>query len=180
MQNDKATVDGALHMLEGILSGIGVDDTINVKEMVALTNWRDAHRDMMGVHPFCELKLFLDKITADGVLDRDETEDLKWFLGQLCSERNHYDGVSANIKRLDGLLRGIVADGEINDAEIGMLKQWLRDNERLGGIYPYDELTSLLIHLTKDGSPTGEAREQLLGFIRGYLEIGCAGSPIQV
>lgn len=67
-----------------------------------------------------------------------------------------------SLHSLLGLLQGISADLEINDAEIYFLTNWLSEHEALEAFHPYNEIVPILREALDDGVISQEEREDLL------------------
>lgn len=166
----KQNRDKAIHSLEGILNGIYIDKDINELEVKELASWCDNHLEYVNRHPFKELIPKIHEIIDDGIVTDNEYQDLKWFIQSLTTKNEFYDAITSDIQRLQGVLHGILADNEISDMEVINLKKWLLDNEQLIGIYPFDELESMVIGITQDGKITNEERDYLLRFISDFVD----------
>lgn len=166
----KQELDTAVHTLEGILKGIAIDNDISKLEVNELNYWCNHHYEFVQNHPYDQLIPFIRNISSDGVITKNEYDDLIWFINQLSTENKFYDVITSDIQRLEGILHGIFADNVISDEEIFKLKSWLLDNEKLIGVYPYDELESLVIGITQDGIITDEERKVLKRFIIEFTE----------
>jgi NAD-dependent DNA ligase len=166
----KQNRDKAIHSLEGILNGIYIDKDINELEIKELSSWCDNHLEYINRNPFNEIIPRIHGIIDDGIVTDNEYRDLKWFIQTLTTKNEFYDVITSDIQRLQGVLHGILADNKISDAEINSLKEWLLDNEQLIGIYPFDELESLVIGITQDGKITNDERDYLLRFISDFVD----------
>ena len=71
---------------------------------------------------------------------------------------------------MEGIFHGILADNLITDEEIKNLENWLFDNEDLIGVYPFDEIESLLIGITEDGIITEKERNYLKLFLSEFVD----------
>ena len=162
-------VDTAVHTLEGILRGIAMDGVIAPKELSELKSWASDHRKLLGDHPFSELVPKIDAALADGVIDSEEQADILWVCQNLQSESIYYDAITSDIQRLQGILHGVLADGEITDDEIRQISSWVEEQSHLKGCYPYDEIDSLLTHVLKDGQIDECERKMLSLFFEDFV-----------
>jgi len=167
---EKAEIDKAFHTLEGILKGIYIDKVINKTEIDELSAWCANYISYIDRQQFSEVIPLIEKALEDGKLTEDEIEDLKWFIGNLITKNKYYDVVTSDIQRLEGIIHGILADNEINNAEIECLKQWLLENEHLIGVYPFDEIEATLVGITEDGIVTDEERDYLKVFLSQFID----------
>lgn len=154
-------VDRAVHTLEGILKGIAIDGVIAPKELAELKAWSYDNRKLIGNHPFSELIPKIEAALSDGVIDAEEQADMLWLCQNLQSGSIYYDDATSDIQRLQGILHGILSEGEITDEEVRQLSQWTDDHSHLKGCYPYDEIDALLTQVLRDGQIDTSEREML-------------------
>lgn len=166
----KAEINKAMNLLDGLLTGLSIDKEINKLEIEELNSWCEKYLICIKKHPYNELIPFIRSITEDGLITEDEKHDLKWVINQILSENQYYDVITNDIQKLMGIIHGILADNIITDEEILLLKNWLLDNEHLVGIYPFDELESLLVGIMEDGVITEKERAYLKVFIAQFID----------
>lgn len=166
----KSELDKALHTLEGILKGIGLDQMITNKEIDELSQWCSAHSQYIEVHPFSEVFKILYLALEDGIIDNEEKEDILWLCKNFTTENIFYDYLTADLQRLQGILHGILADNIIKDTEVHQLKDWLSTNEHLKGSYPYDEIVSLLQGILADGVIDNEEKKLLKLYFSEFID----------
>lgn len=167
----KARLSKAINTLSGILTGMDIDRVFNGKEIHALRGWIEDHEDLARRHPFNEIFPRLSEALSDGVLDREEIEDLKWLCGKLAPEAHYYNGITAQMQELQGVLGGIVADGVVTDTEIRELREWVHNSEHLKTCWPYDEIDSLLTQVLKDGIIDADERQMLMHFLSEFTSV---------
>lgn len=76
----------------------------------------------------------------------------------------HFTGKSRldkSINSLLGLIEGIAIDGQINPAEIALMKMWLEDHRDLRARHPYSELIPVVEEALSDGILDAEERADL-------------------
>jgi hypothetical protein len=166
--------DRSVQTLTGIVAGISIDGRLNAAEVAELLNWCREYSDLLGRSPFNELKAKLDEALADGVIDPEEQEDLLWVCQNLSPDSPFYDEITQDVQRLHGLMHGIMADGEINVDEARGLQDWVDEHSHLKGMYPYDELDSLLTAALKDGRIDEQEQETLKEFFDDFVEYSFA------
>lgn len=169
----KEEMHKALNSLAGMLSGIITDGKISEAESNEIKNWYSLHRHLVNVHPFSEIFPALDMAFADDVLDLEEVEGALWLCQRFLDTRNdklYFDCITSQIQKLEGMLHGIISDGEISDAEIENLRSWLDDNDYLSGIYPFDEVYSLLVAAREDGVISDDERNMLKAFFATFVD----------
>ncbi|HAW21733.1 MAG TPA: NAD-dependent DNA ligase, partial [Flavobacteriales bacterium] len=161
----RQNLNRSLALLRGILDGIGIDGTVNDREIAELRSWCDENSSFANRNPFNELLPLLDSCLSDGILDREEIEDIQWFLSRALDDNQFYDARTSDLQRLQGMMHGILADGIVSEEEVVQLSGWLDDNEHLSGCYPYDELYAVLLEVLKDG----KVDEQEAEFLKAYF-----------
>jgi NAD-dependent DNA ligase len=65
------------------------------------------------------------------------------------------------VNELIGMLRGIIADGEISVAETDVLAKWMLQNREVVDVWPVEPLASRLNAIYADGVVSDEEREDL-------------------
>lgn len=78
----------------------------------------------------------------------------------------HRQRADKAVQTLQGLIRGITIDGELNAAEIAELLNWTREFADLIGRAPFNELKSKLDEITADRQIDPEEQEDLLWVCR--------------
>lgn len=147
----KSELDTILNTLIGILEGITLDKKITQKELKELNHWCNFYHKYEKRHPFNQLLPIIDSALEDNILIDEEVQDIFWLVKNLRNSTGYYDSVTASLQRLYGLFHGILADNEVNEAEIQNLREWLDRHDYLKGCYPYDEIDSLIMTVLADG-----------------------------
>lgn len=165
--------DTALHVLEGFLEGVGMDHVINLREHGEIRDWirsheRLAEKDLV----FRELLKTLQLAIADGKLESDEILDLRALCQRAKLGGGYYDWTTHAIQELHGILHGLVADLEINEAELRGLQDWLEDYESLRGVWPVTEIESVVVKVLADGRIDEAEHRMMLHFFSEF-----AGNP---
>lgn len=70
--------------------------------------------------------------------------------------------ISNSIQTLIGIIKGILCDNILADAEIIYLHNWMKDNSYLSGHYPFDIIFNALNDILEDGIISKNEREFLL------------------
>ena len=150
--------DTALHLLEGFLSGLHLDHTINLKEHRALGDWIYSHESLAARDSvFSELLLTLKAAIADGILTPDEMADISSLCQRAKSNSIYYDSVTHAVQELHGILHGAIADLVINEAELTGIQDWLDEHSDIRGIWPVTEIESVIVKVMKDRKIGGAA-----------------------
>ncbi len=165
----KQNIDRQLHELDGMLRGLLLDGRIDEQERPVVEGWVAALGDLRDQAPFKTVCDALVAFLEDEEPTEEQLADLVWLCGRFTTPNVFYDAVTAQVQRLHGLLRGVLADDQLFDAEIEGLHTWLRDNRQLGGTYPYDDFRRLLSRVLEDGRVTEEERSTLRTFMENFL-----------
>lgn len=160
----KQRLDRDLHELEGILLGIAIDGQINPAESLAMQRWCNRHGATAARAPFDELVPLIQRSTEDGILDLGERRDIEAAIARIRTPNEFYNLATADMQRLHGILAGIASDGRVNDQEVAALATWLEGANNLRGMWPYDEVYSLVVRALADGAIDSEERRAILGF----------------
>lgn len=80
--------------------------------------------------------------------------------GRHCQERPH---------EFTGLLKGVLADGEVNLGEATFIKQWLEANWDYIGQWPFDVLYERIGAFLADGRLDSEEEKELLGILAAHV-----------
>jgi len=163
--------DKAMNSLIGILEGINIDKNINPEELYEIKHWCQFYRKLSDKRPFDEVFEILDIALEDDVISNDELQDIIWCCKQNLGDGEYYDLITSGIQNIQGMLHGILADGEISNAEIYALRTWLWDHEEMKSTYPYDELCSIVSDIVKDGIITENERNTLKVFFSQFFDI---------
>ncbi len=162
-------LDLAIHTLEGLIKGIAIDSSINQLELETLNNWISEHILLKKRHPFNELIPKLSEVIEDRVIDESEKSDIIWLCRRLHTDNIYYNEITSDLQRLQGILGGIIADGVILKQELVSLENWLEEHRLLKTCWPYDEVTSLVAEVLKDGKIDQKEHEMLLNFFDEFI-----------
>jgi hypothetical protein len=156
----KAMFEKTMNTLNGIIQGIEADERINDAEINELQNWCMLQQDHRSKYPFMEIIPLIKSSIEDGILTRDEIDDILWLLNNYLHINPYYDILTSDMHTLQGILHGILSDNIIDIKELHYLREWMNDNSHLESMYPYDEVYSLLHKVLKDGQL--DSQEELL------------------
>lgn len=84
-----------------------------------------------------------------------------------------YCDTTKNLQELQGLLIGVMSDGELNDKEIVQIKYWVETHLDLSGNYPFDKIYKLLQKVFEDNIITEQERADLCKLFNSII------SPIE-
>ena len=166
----KNYVKNSIERLYGIIEGVAIDTQINDKEIIALKNWTDTHESLHSVEPFRELDRLLSDILEDGVIDFQEREDLLDWCAESINERGFLKDFTEIVRRLHGVLSGVICDRLITTEELRGLGDWLIDYENLHGWWPFNELSIHIKNILKDGKIDSAEQQTLQSFFNDFNE----------
>lgn len=166
-----AELHKAVNTLRGLVAGMTTDRIATQEEVDELANWCIAHSDLINKHPFKELIPMIERVYGDGIVTAEEASDIIWLCNNFVSDSDYYDLITSSIQFLHGLIHGIMADGKISDSEIHALQKWIAENNYLMGVYPFDEVESLLMSILMDGQVTEDERDMLKAFFSNFIDL---------
>lgn len=163
----RSRLEKSVNSLVGIVEGITIDQEINAREVRFLQDWLSEHTELEDRHPYNELMPVVMAALRDGVLTKDERDDILWLCNRLCSV-GYYDEVTADLQRLHALTGAILADGVISEAELRGLSDWLGDHQHLKSCWPYDEIDSLIVTVMADKKISDQEQKLLKSFFSEF------------
>lgn len=176
----RSEADKAINSLKGILEGINLDNSVNALEINELNEWAKKHKGLVNRNPFREFMAIIEECANQDVADKEVIEDLFWLCQKYENDNYYYNAVTADLQTLQGLCHGILADGIINDKEIYELNAWLEKNKHLTTYYPYDELCSLLLSITSDGTIDDGERLVLKAYFNQFVKLAHTAMDLKV
>lgn len=166
-----AELHKAINTLRGIVAGITTDKRISEDEINELSHWCFSHAHLIDRHPFSELIPLIESVYKDGIVTKEETNDIVWMCNNFVSDSHYYDLITSSLQFLNGMIHGILSDGQITDEEIHTLGTWIRNNEYLSGCYPFDEIESILLQILSDGIVTDDERDMLKAYLSNFIDL---------
>lgn len=166
--------DKAIHTLEGILRGMYIDGHFNPKEIEELDRWSQGHRELLQKPPFVEIMAAIRHALADGHIDEEELADILWVIDNAKSSSEYYAPITNDIQQLHGMLHGITADDVISPEELRGLHNWILERDYLKGMYPYDEIESLIVATLRDGKIDDREHDALMQFFENFINYSTA------
>jgi NAD-dependent DNA ligase len=163
-------ISRALHVLDGILMGIGADKIINEQEVKALKEWLENHKNLIDVCPFSELYEITSRILENKRIDKADHDELLDFCRNFRSSNGPIDIMTMEMRNLHGFLFGIIADNRISKEELEALRKWMGFHSSNSSKWPFNELDSLIENVLADGIITEEEQQAILSFARGFIE----------
>lgn len=158
--------------LQGYLQGMALDSALDDAESRNLRQWLIRNDPLLDKPPFKDLKEQVYRILEDGHLDTEEWENISWLCASLTAE----DGpgrlrIAADMRRLQGILRGVLSDGRITLDEVQGLESWLADHGHMAGYWPYDEIVRLVKEVLQDQQVDESERDVLQAYFNDFTLI---------
>lgn len=163
----------AISEFYGIVRGFSIDNNITSEEAAYIRNWRDEYCIYTGIQEIASIISTIDKILEDGIITVQESFELQRTV------RQYMDVVSGSpvtlaTQILNGIMQGIIIDGEISAEESEHLRRWLYDNIYLSGHHPFDKVMEILEDALFDSVITKEESEYITETISNIL------NPVEV
>lgn len=174
-----AELHKAINTLRGLVAGISSNEGVSSKEMDELVHWCSIHANLRNRHPFSELLPTIERSMKDGKIDAEEQQDILWLCNNFVDESKYYDITTSSIQFLNGLIHGVMADGQLNDGEITSLRLWLDSNDFLQGTYPFDEFYSMIHSIMQDKVITEDERSSLMAFMSCVIDFKDSANLIE-
>lgn len=139
------TATKALIVLKGLLEGMKCDGKLNDLEIAKIKSWTSEY-SFLKIHSIIKLIFnHLEATLEDHALTLGEAQDLIWMIDR--NLKCDYDEITILIQELQGIVSGIAADNIVSNDELIYLWNWLNQAEALNGIFPYDEIYSMIIQV---------------------------------
>ena len=152
-----------INELIGIIKGINFDGVINDKEVEHLQLWVDKNRNLAYEARQVELIKLVDSVLDDHIINHDERELLLGYAEEFQKEMGCR---TAKIFELNGIIEGIVCDGEVNKAEVYHLKEWMdKYGDSIRTHRASADLCRAVDNILENGIVTEEEQKQLLGML---------------
>lgn len=144
-----------INTLYGIIKGINYDGIIDDKEIEKLRLWVEDNRLYKQYSLFDRIINKLEEIIEDNVITEYERIELEKLVTSI-NESKMYSESTLALQILNGILDGIVCNQKVNQKEIENLNIWLRQNDYLKDVYPYDKVLLEVNKVLEDGILTEE------------------------
>lgn len=163
------TRDDALHSLEGLLRGVWMDGDVCQDEIDLLLAWTQTHQEFKEEKPFDVLIPELEGVLADRKFVDGELDNLFWMIEGYKMSSDTIHGSVPNTLKLKGMLRAVVADGSVSQAELKGLHDWLLfvNSEGLGS--ESKEITNLVDKAMRQENVSDATLSNLLHVFQGFL-----------
>ncbi|SHK37337.1 hypothetical protein [Hespellia stercorisuis] len=152
-----------INELIGIIKGINFDGVINDREVVRLQSWVDKNRNLAYEKYQIELIKMVDSVLEDHMIDDNEKD----LMLNTCEEHlKKIEDRSSRIYEINGIVEGVVCDGEVNEAEVLHLKEWMDAyGDSIRGHKPSAELCKAIDDVLEDGIVTEEEQAKPLDML---------------
>lgn len=165
-----------IHELFGIVKGIDFDDVINSMEIDQLRTWVDRNRNLAILPDEKAMIKLIDSVIEDNIITDEEKETLNDFIDSYYS-RNESKFIErkrvseAKLFELDGVIQGILADGEVNEKEVLRLNEWIINNySYLQNDSNFVKIFNEVQKILEDGVVTLEEQKELFEILSEQIE----------
>lgn len=155
LDNLDSKLETNINTLYGIIKGINYDGIIDDKEMRKLKSWIEDNRLYRQYLLFDRIISKLEEILDDNIITEYERIELEKLVTSINSSKI-YSESTLSLQVLDGILDGIVCNQKVNQKEIDSLNIWLKQNDYLKDVYPYDKVLLEIGKVLEDGILTEE------------------------
>ena len=162
----------ALSGLRGILHGIAADMVINDDERLFLETWMSDNEPLFMNKLLDEVNKKIRWICSSPTVSIDDIIQLASDIDYLVEYDDRLlakDGYDYLTEILIGICKGIDADRQLNNEEIGLLEAFISQNPYLQVSWPASELHKLIQAIIADGVITTDERDALQNFIRSLF-----------
>ena len=153
----------------GMIRGFSIDSEINAAETACIIEWKKDYQQYSNFKEFSSIISVIDSIYADSKITIAEIVELQStvisFLDVVSTAP-----VTLATQILDGIMKGITADGKISEEECKCLRQWLYDNIYLSGHFPFDKMLKTVEEVLMDSKVTEEESDYLSSIISELLD----------
>lgn len=156
---------GTLH---GLIDGISSDGKILPKEVEALQNWVNEHDQVIIRPPFTEIIQIIKEALSDMIITESELKDIRFVCNKVLSSFENISSNTTQIQKLHGIASGIAADGDLHTDEWVFLQNWLIENSKLKGSWPYDEIEALIVKHRSAEDLSLVEREIILHYLKDF------------
>lgn len=150
-----------INTLYGMIKGINYDGIIDDKEIKKLKSWVEDNRLYKQYLLFDRIISKLEEILYDSIITEYERIELEKLVTSINSSKI-YSESTLSLQVLNGILDGIVCNQKVNQKEIDNLNIWLKQNDYLKDVYPYDKVLLEVSKVLEDGVLTEEESNYIL------------------
>lgn len=159
---DKSSVITEFQKLKGILIGIFSDSKIYKSELDKLQKWRINNSVFSNDWQFKSIFNSLDNIlNTKSISSFVYTNLLNKISFIVDDQNNRYSNETLALVTLKGIIEGISSDGNISISELNSLESWMKANNSLKGIFPFDSIFSAVENVLKDNKISDDEENML-------------------
>ena len=166
--SDESIIRKAIGEFYGIIHGIAIDNEINEGELELISDWKNRNKkydDHLTVSSIIDL---INIVLADGVLTKEEIKEIEKTISAYLEEVSTSRVIMAT-QILNGILKGITADGKISEEECKSLHRWLYENSFLSEHFAFNQTLSIVDKIIKDNVITPEELDKLTSTVAELL-----------
>lgn len=176
----RSEIERCLAELQGLIEGVEVDAKVNDAELAALRRWSEHHaEDVSRGSALRDVARRVLQAIADERITDEERADIVWKCSQARTDGAYFALATRDMQRLHGVLGGVAADGVVTAAELRGLRTWMDDVAHLRGVWPYDEVDSIITAVLRDGEVDDAERRFVLAFCADFLHATPAGWVVE-
>ena len=150
-----------INTLYGIIKGITYDGIIDFKEIEKLKSWLEDNRLYKQYSLFNRIMNKLEEILDDNIITEYERIELEKLVTSISSSKM-YSESTLGLQILNGILDGITCNQKENQKEVDNLNIWLKQNDYLKDVYPYDKIFFEVSKVLEDGVLSKEESNYIL------------------
>lgn len=152
----------------GIVRGFSLDNKILPEEVAYIRKWKDENKQYSSFEEIGAIISAIDRILEDGIVTVKETFQIQQTIKKYMDDISG-SPVTLATQILNGIMEGIIVDGEITTEESENLRCWLYDNIYLSGHYPFDKVIAILEMALSDSVISREESKYITETIQGIL-----------
>lgn len=161
LDNLDSKLETNINTLYGIIKGINYDKKIDEKEIEKLKVWGEDNRIYKQYALFDRIIFKLEEILNDNKITEYEKIELEKLVTSINNSKI-YSESTLSLQILNGILDGIVCNQKVNQKEIENLNAWLKQNDYLKDVYPYDKVLLEVSKVLEDRILTEEESNYIL------------------
>lgn len=170
--NKKRNTEKAFENLLGLVKGVQADVKMTDGEIFFLQNWLSNQTYLANDPDVIDFLDALDSILEDGVITREEKDDLGLMLDDFLEYRDQYvyysddiKDLNAAIKRATGVFAGIAADEVLSEQEVKFLNTFINNSGDAKHHWPLSAVHKVVKDALKDGYVSGAEKELILMYL---------------
>lgn len=164
-------IERATERLSGIMMGISLDNKITDEEIIQLADWLKIHNYLHDKEPFKTVVEKIEQVLEDHIIDENEREEILELCWMFDKESLIPQCATAAIRRLHGVLHGMVIDDRLRENEVRGLKIWLEVHAHVKDYWPFCDIWQMVSNIFEDGIIVDAEKKQLLEYCQNFSEI---------